>query len=171
MLVKFRNIYGAVQIGSEFSWLLDKILTLKSRKVAVEIGVYKGGTFYAFMQFFDKVIGIDIKERNLPFKLRTDDQYIIGSSRDLNIVSKIQNNIDFLFIDGDHSYEGVLRDFNLWGPKVKKDGIIAFHDIVGADINGYKYGVRDFWNEIKKNYDTEEKKSHEKYFGIGIIKK
>lgn len=167
----FKNIYGAVQIGPEFSWLLDKISTLKSRKIAVEIGVYKGGTFYAFMQFFDKVIGIDIKERVLPFKLRTDDQYIIGNSRDLNIVLKIQNNIDFLFIDGDHSYEGVRGDFNLWGPKVKKGGMIVFHDIVGADISGYKYGVRDFWNEIKKNYDTEEEKSHEKYFGIGIIKK
>jgi len=66
------NLYGAVQIGSEFSWLLDKISELKSRKTAVEIGVYKGGTFYAFMQFFEKVIGIDIEEKVLSFKLRSD---------------------------------------------------------------------------------------------------
>ena len=170
-IFKNMNLYGAVQIGSEFSWLLDKISELKSRKTAVEIGVYKGGTFYAFMQFFEKVIGIDIEEKVLSFKLRSDDQYIIGNSKDLNIVSKIPNNLDFLFIDGDHSYEGVYEDFNLWKIKVRKGGIIALHDIVGADISGYKYGVRDFWAEIKKNYETDEIKNHEKYYGIGIIKK
>ena len=37
--------------------------------------------------------------------------------------------LDFLFIDGDHSYEGVKTDFELYSPLVKKGGIISFHDI------------------------------------------
>jgi len=38
--------------------------------------------------------------------------------------------LDFLFIDGDHTYEGVKRDFEMYSPLVRNGGIIAFHDIV-----------------------------------------
>jgi predicted O-methyltransferase YrrM len=34
----------------------------------------------------------------------------------------------FLFIDADHSYEGVKRDFLAWQSKIAEGGIIAFHD-------------------------------------------
>jgi len=36
--------------------------------------------------------------------------------------------IDFLFIDGDHSYEGVQTDWNLWTPLIGAGGIVALHD-------------------------------------------
>ncbi len=35
---------------------------------------------------------------------------------------------DFAFIDGDHSYDGVKKDFDKVFPRMKKDGIISFHD-------------------------------------------
>jgi len=38
------------------------------------------------------------------------------------------NSIDFLFIDGDHKYEKVKQDINLWYPKVKKGGWLTGHD-------------------------------------------
>lgn len=36
--------------------------------------------------------------------------------------------IDFLFIDGDHSYEACMNDWKEWSPFVEKNGIVAFHD-------------------------------------------
>ena len=45
--------------------------------------------------------------------------------------------IDFLFIDGDHSYESIKQDIFLWYPKVKIGGIISGHDYV----DGLGYGV------------------------------
>ena len=36
--------------------------------------------------------------------------------------------IDFMFIDGDHSYEGIKTDWTLWSPLVKTGGIVALHD-------------------------------------------
>jgi hypothetical protein len=36
--------------------------------------------------------------------------------------------IDFLLIDGDHSEEGVERDWYDWHPHVVDNGLIAFHD-------------------------------------------
>jgi len=38
------------------------------------------------------------------------------------------NNIDFLFIDGDHSIEGCKLDFDLYSQKIRQGGFIAFHD-------------------------------------------
>ncbi len=59
--------------------------------------------------------------------------------------------IDFLFIDGDHTYEGVRRDFEMYSPFVSPDGIIALHDIVPALANNGS-GVHRFWIEVKKKY-------------------
>ena len=38
------------------------------------------------------------------------------------------NSLDFIYIDGDHSYEGAKKDIQLWFPKVKKGGLMAGHD-------------------------------------------
>jgi hypothetical protein len=167
-IVRQSGAYKAVQMGAEFKWLLEKILLLERRHTAVELGVMNGGTFYAFIQLFDQAYGIDIVKRELPFPLRDQDQYIIGDSKDPEIISLFED-IDFLFIDGDHSYEGVSGDFYRWSPKVRKKGLIAFHDIKGANVIGDKYGVKKLWEEIKESYNTEEIMTHENYFGIGII--
>jgi predicted O-methyltransferase YrrM len=36
--------------------------------------------------------------------------------------------VDFIFIDGDHSFEGIRQDWELWTPFVTKDGIVALYD-------------------------------------------
>jgi hypothetical protein len=40
----------------------------------------------------------------------------------------IDGTIDFVYIDGDHNYEAVKRDIQLYLPKIKDGGIIAGHD-------------------------------------------
>ena len=49
--------------------------------------------------------------------------------------------LDFLFIDGDHTYEGCKADAIAWLPKVKSGGIVAFHDVGWAD--GVKKVIRE----------------------------
>ena len=44
------------------------------------------------------------------------------------LASVPNNNIRLLFIDGDHEYEGVKKDIELYSPLLNKDGIIALHD-------------------------------------------
>lgn len=39
-----------------------------------------------------------------------------------------QSEIDFLLVDGDHSYEGVRADLDAWLPHVKRRGTVWFHD-------------------------------------------
>jgi len=38
------------------------------------------------------------------------------------------NEIDFVFVDANHSYEAVIEDLKHWYPKLKPGGIIAGHD-------------------------------------------
>jgi len=45
-----------------------------------------------------------------------------------NAINLIDNEIDLIFIDGSHKYEDVLNDYNLYMPKVRVGGIVAFHD-------------------------------------------
>jgi len=42
--------------------------------------------------------------------------------------SIVPDNLDFVFIDGDHSYEAVLLDFEDWVPKVRSGGLVSGHD-------------------------------------------
>lgn len=42
--------------------------------------------------------------------------------------TEIGPQVDFVFIDGDHSYEGCKADIEAWAPKVRKGGLIAGHD-------------------------------------------
>lgn len=52
--------------------------------------------------------------------------------------------IDILFIDGNHEYEGVKRDYENYGPLTRH--LVVFHDI-SIDFAGY--GIRKFWNELR----------------------
>jgi predicted O-methyltransferase YrrM len=72
--------------------------------------------------------------------------------------------LDFLFIDGDPSYEGVKRDFKMYAPLVKSGGLIAFHDIEYSD------DVQRFWNEIKVGRRFEQiHDTQDQTYGIGLI--
>jgi hypothetical protein len=54
--------------------------------------------------------------------------------------------LDLLFIDGDHTYEGVKADYELYSRFVRPGGVIAFHDIQpGYEAAGVE--VSRFWRE------------------------
>jgi hypothetical protein len=50
---------------------------------------------------------------------------------DTSIISKM--GIDFMFIDGDHSYDGVNGDWDHFSPFMNKNSLVAFHDTGWAD--------------------------------------
>ena len=49
-----------------------------------------------------------------------------------------KESIDFCYIDGDHSLEGIYSDIKAWLPKVKIGGIIAGHDYKDGPDSGIK---------------------------------
>jgi len=49
------------------------------------------------------------------------------------VAEKFDKKVDFLFIDGDHLYEGVKLDVDDWFPKLNNGAIVIFHDIGWAE--------------------------------------
>lgn len=52
--------------------------------------------------------------------------------------------LDFLYIDGNHSYDAVKKDLNDWYPKMKHNSIISGHDYVSTAIFGVIRAVDEF---------------------------
>jgi predicted O-methyltransferase YrrM len=175
------------QIKEEITQLL-KLLSKNPPKTICEIGTAEGGTLFLFSKVSNPdatIISIDLPESRstkwrIPFykSFATHNQkiHIIHSnSHSLYTVEKVQqilNNrkLDFLFIDGDHSYEGVKEDFEMYSKLVDKNGLIAFHDIcLHPPQTGCK--VNQFWNEIKQRYKHLEiiKNPKQNWAGIGIV--
>jgi predicted O-methyltransferase YrrM len=188
---KFLGVFAPTQIKEEFLELL-KIFQKQNPKYILEIGTANGGSLFCFCKLAQDnatIISIDLPggkfgggypewkipiyqafaKKNQKFYLLRKDSH---SQETLGEVKKILNGnqLDFLFIDGDHSYEGVKKDFEMYSPLVKKGGVIAFHDIVfGPEEN--VGGVPKFWEEIKRNFQTQEivKNWSQKGYGLGVI--
>jgi hypothetical protein len=75
---------------------------------------------------------------------------------------------DFIYIDGDHSYDGVKSDLIISYNKVKKGGYIMGHDYMIQRWEGVYSAVNDFCNQytLKIDYLTNDKCP-----SFGIIKK
>jgi len=165
-------------------------------KVVVEIGTKKGGSFFVWARYFKPkhLISIDLPggihgggfpEQKIPFlKYFLKDQkhskvsIILGDSHKITTLEKLKEAlngdlIDFLFIDGDHRYDGVKSDFLMYKDLVKPGGLIGFHDIVATDYHhNMKCFVDVLWNEIKVKYEYKEfiqDPSQHKY-GLGVLK-
>ena len=189
-----------LNINFRSSQIKEEIIGLTSEvnkyqpKIILEIGTATGGTLFMFTKAASmeaEIISIDLPfgrygagylEYRSPLMiafaskcqkmnlLRLDSH----APETLNKLLKIlgERKIDFLFIDGDHSYEGVKLDFETYLPLVNPGGIIAFHDIVENDFDS-SFGTQIFWKEIKNNYDHQEFVKENRGntgCGIGLIK-
>lgn len=179
--------FGPHQIKGEILSFLDFAKARKPRRIC-EIGVADGGTNFLLTHVpgvGGDVIGIDLLLKNKR-KLRLFQDHegqvtlLKGSSSDNTMLSRVKvalkgESLDLIFIDGDHSYEGVKADFLAYSPLVRPGGMIAFHDIVqdhrarfGTDTAGWAGGVPQFWQEIKLGATTFEFVDDRDQDGCGI---
>jgi len=132
----------------------------------VEIGCYAGGSCCLLLQRPNtRVITVDLgfpipeevvqENVNKLNKLSNPFHYIKRNSQaqeTVNILKKITDSIDILFIDGDHSYQGVINDFTLYKELVKTGGYIVFDD-----YNDFQHSpqVKEAVNTIVDSYKKE----------------
>ena len=135
--------------------------------IGVEVGVWRGYMSYALLcrpdvilfmvdnwvgneEYADIGHGAKDQEKNKEMAL-ANTQYAGERRRVLhNDSAKASLNItdrslDFVFIDADHSYEGVKTDIFYWRPKVKKGGLLGGHDYANPR---HSFGV-----EVKRAVD------------------
>ncbi|WP_165220983.1 class I SAM-dependent methyltransferase [Aquisphaera insulae] len=184
-----RGFWGAlspIQNQVEFAEYLRRVKQLQPRCL-LEIGTAQGGSLFAHTRVAAPdahIISLDLPmgpggggytEGRIPLyqKFALPGQKIDlvrDDSHSPAVHRKIEEllggrSIDVLFIDGDHSYEGVKADYEMYGPLVRPGGLIAFHDTV------YIGDVTRFWNEVKVGQDAEELTGPGRVFGIGLIRK
>jgi predicted O-methyltransferase YrrM len=162
-------------------------------KRVLEVGTARGGTLYLWTQAATDdatIVSVDLPmgdfggaypEEKVPFY-----QAFARSGQKLHLLRKDSHDpmtiaevrqlfaegpVDFAFIDGDHTYEGVKADFFEYGPLVRPGGLIAFHDILPRpDMPSIQ--VDRFWQEIKGRYRTRDligSDASGRKIGIGLL--
>lgn len=77
---------------------------------------------------------------------------------------------DYIYIDGDHSFEGVKRDFELTWARLNLDGFMVFHDVtVDKETKYGQCGVKKFWDTLKVK--SSERMTLPFDCGLGILRK
>jgi predicted O-methyltransferase YrrM len=209
----------AMQIRDELQRLAETVSERDVRTV-LEIGTAHGGTLYVWARYLDGlsgVVSVDLpggafgggyrEEATALFRSfdpATEMAFVRDDSHESSTFERVativedqfeSTGVDFLFIDGDHTYEGVKRDFGLYEDLVSDGGMIALHDIVHHPTeeavvterrqtvpelddehlqwhpNFERCTVDAFWAELQSAYATEELVSHPKqtWAGIGIV--
>lgn len=170
---------------------LAKVYEEHKPAVVLEIGTANGGTLFMHSKLAADnalIISVDLPggrfgggypEWKTPLyksfaKSGDTIELVRANSHEQSTMDRVKNilgtrKLNYLFIDGDHTYEGVKKDFNLYKTLVKENGIIVFHDV--AHHHNSSCEVDKFWNEIKGNYKFKEfiKDKNQNCFGIGII--
>jgi predicted O-methyltransferase YrrM len=134
----------------------------------VEIGCYAGGSACLMLQRPNtKVISIDLGQpipketvysnvKNLN-KFNNSYNYLEGNSQTYEMVSRLKeltNEVDILFIDGDHSYQAVINDFMLYEGLVKSGGYVIFDDYRDEGCPGTKEAVDEIVESVKERYTS-----------------
>jgi predicted O-methyltransferase YrrM len=183
---------GAVQKHSELAPFLTLVLKMQPRSV-LEIGRGNGGTLWALCQAAAddaRIVSLDLPEgpyggrAATPEVLSSLEKYarsrqelllIQGDSRDpatLEAVRQQVGSLDLLFIDGDHTYQGVRSDFDMYSPLMRAGGIVAFHDILHHD-NQPDLEVDRFWSELpgekREIVSPSELRHGGRWAGIGLL--
>ena len=180
--------FGTIQNYKEIYQAVDFIVN-QNISSFLEIGTNQGGTFYAWTCASNPGIRISVdlphgefgtnnfdeKKRNSILSGYPGECYFIsGSSQDKSNLMKVEEylagkTLDFLFIDGDHTEEGVTKDFLMYKHLVKKDGWIGFHDIKDSQFHhSHNCFVDKLWKKLSGD-KLEYIDNSNGFGGIGFI--
>jgi predicted O-methyltransferase YrrM len=187
------------QVPWELGRLLEELSARRPRRM-LEIGTANGGGLFAFARMCAPdahIISLDLPDApsggGYPAWRTPLYQAFAGPGQRLDLlradshdpatlkqVRKVLDGrkLEFLFIDGDHTYDGVRRDHEAYGPLLARGGLIGFHDIAppraAAATSGDRLrvgGVPDYWDHLRGQLPTRELVAPEGpgCFGIGLI--
>lgn len=176
---------------------ISRRLNQSGAKVGVEIGVFKGqfskaildrwpGTLYMVDpwrplgdEYLDssnhKLHATAYSDTMNAIQGYEDRAFMIRALSDQAVHLFADNSLDYVYIDGNHAYDWVKQDLELWWPKLKSGGIMTGHDYLlvdwnanprnanGKDMHVYADEVR--WS-LANYYDPDMPIRHAGIFGV-----
>jgi len=154
-----------VEIGTHEGYFSDIILSCNKNAILYCIDPY-----IKYDDYYDSINNITGTELYLTTKDKLEKKYgnriIFIRDFSYNTTDLLPNNIDLLYIDGNHQYKYVYKDLELYYPKIKQGGYIIGDDAVDTDNNkrdnegnvfiewskgcSGKYGVAKAFNDFIK---------------------
>jgi predicted O-methyltransferase YrrM len=130
----------------------------KDKMKVLEIGVFEGhstrllaesmspdGELYGIDPFFKGNLGISyglwVTRKQVQLAKKTNPRINIKLIRDFSYNAAKDRSLadfDLIFIDGDHSIEGITQDWSDWSDRIVPKGLIALHD---TKVPSYNPGV------------------------------
>lgn len=175
----------AEQIGGQVIEELDELIVLANEykvKSYLEIGAREGIALRYFVErvpSIQRVFALDLpgadwgragSEAALRDNIHALDvqqtRIIIGDSTDQTIINSLRGcTFGVVFIDGDHSYEGVRSDFNNY--RYLARDFVCLHDI-NHPPDSRAYGPTKLWNELYR-LDRQAIIAERSSKGIGVL--
>jgi predicted O-methyltransferase YrrM len=155
----------------------ENMASIKKYKTYVELGVWKGHSVSYLASKLKgrnvKIYAVDIFEDWDKNKKVLDEVKYVTELYNENLINEGVRNmitdirsisweaadnfkeseVDFVFIDADHTYNSVIKDIKAWLPKIKKGGIISGHDYFTSP------GVKSAVDELLGNVESDRKQN------------
>lgn len=148
-------------------WLIEQT----APRLLVELGTHSGNSYFAFCQAVQsnhlptRCYAVDLWQGDEHAGYYGDevfsavDRYnqshysafsrLLRQTFDEALAYFSDGSIDLLHIDGLHTYEAVLHDFESWRPKLSTRAIVLFHD---TNVREKNFGVWRLWEELSADY-------------------
>jgi hypothetical protein len=167
---RYFNPYGVNTWLEHIPFAYDLVQSVRPELV-VELGTYYGESYFAFCQavqdaglacecravdtwsgdahsgYYEDAVFAEVDAHN--FQHYSRFSRLIRARFDDTVSDFQDQSISILHIDGLHTYDAVSRDFKLWQPKVRRGGIVLFHDIVERN---HGFGVWRLWEELQQDF-------------------
>ena len=83
----------------------------------------------------------DRNRKSMLSRTRNRDFTLIEKFSEIAVQEIPYNSLDFVYIDGDHSYDYCMTDIILYARRVKPGGIVSGHDYVSPGEYRHKYDI------------------------------
>lgn len=170
----------AYQSPIEFGRLWDLVASRPHARI-LEVGSLFGGTlwWWSHLPKIEALVSVDMPTDWEPlrdgvreareswdawFSKRCEFSLVDGDSRALSTIERVEGPFDFVFIDGDHSYDGVREDWLNYGPMIRPGGLVAFHD-TWPNFDRVEPGVVRWVDDLRHHLPSIEWTSPD---GVGI---